>query len=198
MSAPREIEDLLAAQRAYYGEIAAEYEHCAIPGWKGEDLDRALEAFGPAGDVLELACGTGMWTERLARHARSLTALDASPEMLEIARARVQVPAARFIQADIFDWQPDRLYDAVVFCFWLSHVPLERFDEFWGLLARALKDDGRVFFADDAHRTPQELADGERGQTVRRRLADGSTRTIFKIPHDPAGLQGGWRRSAGG
>ncbi len=200
MSDPGEIEGLLAAQRAYYSEIAAGYGHCAIPGWKGEDLDAALEAFRPAGDILELACGTGIWTERMERHARSLTAVDASAEMLELARARVQSPRVRFVQADIFGWEPDGRYDAVVFCFWLSHVPLERFDEFWDLVGRALKDDGRVFFADDAHRTPEELVDGESGQTVRRSLSDGSTRTIFKVPHEPAGLERrlasiGWRIS---
>ncbi len=200
MGDPGEIEELLAAQRAYYSDIAPTYEHCAIPGWKGEDIDGALEEFRPAGDVLELACGTGVWTERLERHAQRLTALDASAEMLELARARVQSPRVRFVQADIFDWEPDRRYDTVVFCFWLSHVPLERFDEFWGLVGRSLKDEGRVFFADDAHRTPQELVHGESGQTVRRRLPDGSSRTIFKVPHDPAGLERrlastGWRIS---
>jgi len=40
-------------------------------------------------DVLELACGTGLWTERLARHATSLTAVDGAPEMLTLNRQRL-------------------------------------------------------------------------------------------------------------
>lgn len=193
-----DIDEMLAAQRAYYADIAPTYEHCAVPGWKGEDIDAALEAFRPAGDVLELACGTGIWTEKLERHATSLTAVDASVEMLEIASARVHSPRVRFMCADIFEWEPGRRYDVVVFCFWLSHVPLERFEEFWDLVARSLNEDGRVFFADDAHRTPQELVDGESGQRVRRSLSDGSSRTIFKVPHDPRSLEErlaaiGWR-----
>jgi predicted TPR repeat methyltransferase len=38
--------------------------------------------------VLELVCGTSLWTEELPRHAASVTAVDASPEVLEINRAR--------------------------------------------------------------------------------------------------------------
>ncbi|HEY3717219.1 MAG TPA: class I SAM-dependent methyltransferase [Jatrophihabitantaceae bacterium] len=40
------------------------------------------------GDVLELACGTGVWTALLAGRANTLTAVDAAPEMIEIARER--------------------------------------------------------------------------------------------------------------
>jgi len=39
-------------------------------------------------------------------------------------------------------------------------------------VADCLKDDGRVFFADDAYRTPDELVDGPSSSTIRRRLDD--------------------------
>lgn len=83
--------------------------------------------------MLEIACGPGFWTSRLLRHAASVAALDAAPEMLAIASARINDERARFIQADVFSWRPDRRYDAVFFGFWLSHVPPERFDSFWSL-----------------------------------------------------------------
>lgn len=60
----------------------------------------------------------------------------------------------RFIQADLFAWEPDRRYDVVFFGFWLSHVPPARFGSFWALVADCLKPQGRVFFADDAYRAP--------------------------------------------
>ena len=56
----------------------------------------------------------------------------------------------RFVEADLFAWRPDRRYDAVFFGFWLSHVPLERFDGFWALVADCLAPGGRVCFVDDA------------------------------------------------
>jgi demethylmenaquinone methyltransferase/2-methoxy-6-polyprenyl-1,4-benzoquinol methylase len=193
----REIDLLLAEQRAYYSEIAAVYELCSIPGWSGEDLDGALVAFGPTGDVLELACGPGSWTVQLAQLAESVTAVDGSTEMLGHARERLKGKPVRFIHADIFDWEPDRLYDVVVFGFWLSHVPPARFESFWDLVARALKPGGRVFFADDAYRTADEAVD-EAPWLVRRRLPGARSRTIVKIAGEPEDLERrldalGWR-----
>jgi len=63
-------------------------------------LDR-LDGFAPAGDVLELARGPGTWTPRLLRDAATLTAVDAAPEMLAIARKRVgDDDRVRFVVAD--------------------------------------------------------------------------------------------------
>src|SRR6266571_4180229 len=141
----------------------------------------ALEAFRPAGSVLELACGPGVWTGQLLRYATDVTAVDASPEMLAVAAARVGDERVRFVQADLFTWAPDRRYDVVFMGFWLSHVPLERFGSFWSLVAEGLKEDGRVFFADDAYRTPGELVEGPSSSTIRRRLDDRTSYRIVKV-----------------
>ncbi|HWC32305.1 MAG TPA: class I SAM-dependent methyltransferase, partial [Actinomycetota bacterium] len=53
---------------------------------------RALEELDLRGNILELACGTGAWTEHLVPHASRVTAVDASPEILEVNRARVGDP----------------------------------------------------------------------------------------------------------
>jgi demethylmenaquinone methyltransferase/2-methoxy-6-polyprenyl-1,4-benzoquinol methylase len=139
--------------------------------------------------VLELACGPGVWTGQLLRHASDVTAVDGSPEMLAIAAARLGPGQLRLVQADLFGWVPDRRYDVVFFGFWLSHVPLERFASFWSLVADCLKDGGRVFFADDAYRTPDELIEGPSSSTIRRRLGDGTPYRIVKVAHHPAELE---------
>jgi hypothetical protein len=100
----------------------------------------------------------------------------------------------RFVRADLFTWRPDRRYDVVFFGFWLSHVPLERFESFWALVADALAPGGRVFFADDAYRTAEELVEGESSSTIERRLNDGSRHRAVKVPHEPPELE---RRLAG-
>jgi SAM-dependent methyltransferase len=189
-----ELGQLLEEQVTYYRSLAADYlnQGLDLPG--GDELAEALEAFGPAGSVLELACGPGVWTSQLLRHATDVTAVDASPEMLAIAAARVGDDRVRFIQADLFTWVPDRPYDVVFFGFWLSHVPPGRFASFWTLVADCLKDDGRVFFADDSYRTPDELIDGPSSSTIRRRLDDGTCYRIVKVPHQPADLQQRLRR----
>lgn len=193
-----DLEQLLGEQAAYYRAVAPEYEDHALPFDGGDELAAALDAFRPTGSVLELACGPGTWTGQLARHATEITAVDASPEMLAIASARIHSERVRFVEANIFDWEPDRRYDVVFFGFWLSHVPLERFASFWSFVADCLHPGGRVFFVDDAYRTPDELVEGESSSTIVRRLSDGSAHRAVKVPHRADELEArlagvGWR-----
>jgi trans-aconitate methyltransferase len=181
------LDELLAEQLAYYRAIAPEYFDHALEEAGGNELDAAIDDFRPRGDVLELACGPGTWTPALARHATTLTAVDASREMLALAARRVD--GVRFVEADVFAWEPDRRYDAVFFGFWLSHVPLERFAAFWDLVDRALVAGGRVLFLDDAYRTADELVYGEDSSTIRRELKDGTAFRAVKVPHEPAELE---------
>ena len=180
---------LLAEQIAYYRAIADEYEDhaLAVPG--EEELIAAVDGFGATGDLLELACGPGAWTERLLRQAASVTVVDSAPEMLARAAARVGRSRVTFIHADLFTWQPSRRYDAVFFGFWLSHVPLDRFDAFWELIDRCLAPGGRVLFVDDGYRTAEELIEGEGSSTIERRLNDGTAFRAVKVPHGAADLE---------
>jgi SAM-dependent methyltransferase len=181
---------LLAEQRAYYSALAPEYlgQGLDLPG--GAELADALDAFRPTGSVLELACGPGTWTCQLLRHAREVTAVDASAEMLAIAASRVPGGApVRFVEADLFTWEPDRRYDVVFMGFWLSHVPAGHFEAFWARVGAALAPRGRVFFADDGYRTPDELIEGPASSTIQRRTPDGTAYRIVKVPLEPADLE---------
>jgi SAM-dependent methyltransferase len=191
-----DVEALLAEQIAYYRARAPEYEESTYLYLSKGELGRArhqaigyLKDFRPSGDVLELACGPGTWTPLLARYADRVTAVDAATEMLEIAASKVNDGPVEFVEADLFRWEPDRRYDVVFFAFWLSHVPLERFEAFWSFVERALKPGGRVAFVDDAYRTPDELVEGEDSSKVRRRLLNGTAYHAVKVPHTPETLQ---------
>ena len=73
------------------------------------------DALGPQrlGEVLECGCAEGHFTERLARRADRLTALDISP--IALARARARVPSARFLEADLLTWPgPESPVDTLV------------------------------------------------------------------------------------
>ena len=202
---PHDLDRLLDEQLAYYRARAPEYRETAFPDLGDETLEAAwremgqvLDDFAPTGDVLELACGPGTWTPQLLRHARTLTALDGSPEMLRLAAGKVPAESVRFIEADLFRWRPDRRYDVVFFGFWLSHVPLELFEQFWSLVAGCLAPDGRVLFVDDAFRSPDELIEGERSSVIRRHLSDGTPYLAVKVPHTAEELEQrvtdlGWR-----
>jgi 2-polyprenyl-3-methyl-5-hydroxy-6-metoxy-1,4-benzoquinol methylase len=173
---------ILAEQLAYYGAVANEYETYNFDVAGLDELLAAIDAFRPTGDVLELACGAGIWTQGLARSATSITAVDAAPEMLARARARDGVESVDFVQADLFAWRPDRRYDTVFFGFWVSHVPEEHFESFWSLVGECLRPGGNVFFFDDNYREEAELIEGKSSPIVERRTKDGTPFRLVKVP----------------
>lgn len=192
------LDALLAEQVAYYRARAPEYlEDAGVEGVTPETqsataaaIVAAINAAAPLGEVLELACGPGTFTGELARRATSVCALDASPEMLEIAAARAAASTnVRFARADLFAWVPDRRYDFVFFGFWISHVPAGRFASFWSTVASALAPGGRVMFVDDGHRTNEELVEGPESSTVQRRLRDGRRFRAVKVALEPLSLE---------
>jgi demethylmenaquinone methyltransferase/2-methoxy-6-polyprenyl-1,4-benzoquinol methylase len=198
-------DDVLAEQMDYYRARAGEYDQWFLRqgrfdfgpehrrAWFDDVgmVQAALDEAGPAGDVLELACGTGIWTERLAPAATRLTAVDASAEVIAINEARVADPRVAYVRADIFGWTPAARYDFIFFGFWLSHVPEEKFDGFWNTLSAALRPSGKVFFVDSlampagARWRHSEMG---AGAIVERRLNDGRTFRIVKVFHQPRTL----------
>jgi demethylmenaquinone methyltransferase/2-methoxy-6-polyprenyl-1,4-benzoquinol methylase len=174
-------------QIAYYRARAAEYDRVYA---EREDLAVLLpliDTLPVAGDVLELACGTGQWTALLAARARSVTAVDAAPEALAIAQERVGSTKVRFECADVFAWRPPRRYDTVFFAFWLSHVPPERLPAFWNTVADALAPAGKVVFVDTGREeaASEDVLAGQPIPSVRRRLDNGSEYRVVKVFHDP-------------
>ncbi|MEV8367751.1 class I SAM-dependent methyltransferase [Streptomyces niveus] len=183
---------LLAEQISYYRAGAAEYDRPYTERAELRRLPAVIDDLPIGGDVLELACGTGRWTPLLAARARSVTAVDVTAEVLDLARARTPFPHVRFVQADVFAWQPPRRYDTVFFAFWLSHVPPARLPAFWSSVASMLTPGGRAVFIDDG----PAAAAGEEGvtegpvPTVLRRLDDGSRYRVVKVFHDADALAG--------
>jgi len=201
------LEPLLQQQIDYYRARASEYDEWflrrgrydrgpqANADWFADVafLRGALERFRPEGDILELACGTGLWTQQLLATARRITAVDAAPEVLALNRERLHSGQVRYVQADLFAWRPEERYDVVFFGFWLSHVPPPRFDDFWRLVAESLKPGGRMFFVDSKYEPASTARDHRPGDpgaaSVLRRLNDGREYRIVKIFYKPDDLQ---------
>jgi len=124
--------------------------------------------------------------------ARLVTAVDASPEMIAINRAKVASDRVSYVLADLFTWRPVRTYDAVVCGFWLSHILPDRLDAFLAMVATALRPDGVVFFVDGRREPTSTTADhhmpGADDQVMTRRLNDGRAFRIVKVFYDPAAL----------
>ncbi len=181
--------DLVGEQKRYYAERAPEYDDWwyrrgryelepeALARWQADVVEAAagLETFAPGGSVLELAAGTGIWTRKLFDFADRVVAVDANAETLVLNTSE-----AELVCADVFEWEPAERFDLVSFSFWLSHVPEERFEEFWSLVRAALAPGGRVFFVDsgvgDTAHTGTDQADGEETRS----LSDGRTFRIVK------------------
>ena len=201
-----DLQDRLEEQLRYYRARAPEYDEWALregrfargprerARWFADvaKLERALDRFHPSGKVLELAGGTGQWTERLVRYADQLTVVDAAEEVLDLNRRRVG-DGVTHIHADLFAWEPIETYDVVFFSFWLSHVPPERFSHFWTLVRSALAPGGRVFFIDNLASPEAAALDPEHpgpdAGSVTRHLSDGRAFQIWKVLHRPKQLQ---------
>lgn len=143
-------------------------------------LFRELGAMGDDSVVLEIGCGTGEFTARIASHVRQLTATDLTPELLDRARNRVirECPGAPVIFAiqDAMKLQlPDDEFDAVFGCSILHHldagVALQE-------IFRVLKAGGRCVFSEPNMLNPQ-IAMQKNVGFIKRRFGETSDEGAF-------------------
>jgi len=200
---------ILAEQVAYYRARSGEYDEWWFrtgrydrgaevnAAWAADvaEVETALVAFLDTAcprRALELACGTGLFTRFLAPRVARLRALDASPEVLTINRGRVAASNVDYDEVDLFAWQPEARYDFVFMSFWLSHVPNDRFEEFWIKVRDALADGGSAYVIDsgwDTTSTATNHVRPDRDEGIAaRKLNDGREYRVVKIFHEPAVL----------
>jgi demethylmenaquinone methyltransferase/2-methoxy-6-polyprenyl-1,4-benzoquinol methylase len=135
--------------------------------------------------VLEIACGTGYWTQFIARKAASMLAVDASSETLELAAAKSLPPGVELRVADAYQL-PEALglFDGAFAGFWWSHVLIRDQARFLSALDRRLLPGARVVLLDNLYvegsNTPVSHRDEDGNTYQRRRLADGSEHVVLK------------------
>jgi 2-polyprenyl-3-methyl-5-hydroxy-6-metoxy-1,4-benzoquinol methylase len=200
-------EEILREQQEYYNARAAEYDEWWLRQgrydrggdenniWFSEqqEVRSAFAGLDWGGEILELAGGTGIWTEWLASRARHITVLDGSLEMIAVNSVRLGAGGYRgkvtYRQADLFSWQPDRQYDGLFMGYFISHVPAERLDPFLATVASALRPGGTIALLDgrrDARSTsPDQPPPGSETELMTRRLNDGRTFQIVKRFDEP-------------
>jgi SAM-dependent methyltransferase len=174
---------------AYYSRRAYEYE--AIhrkPERQGEleVLRGELPALLAGAELLEIACGTGYWTEVIAPHVTSIFATDRSPEVLEVAQSKRYPPErVRFARADAFVLDGvDGRFTAAFAGFWWSHVRKCELRGFLAGLHARLVPGSSVVFLDNRYvegsSTPISRTDADGNSYQLRTLADGSTHEVLK------------------
>lgn len=181
--------DLLRRQQEYYDGRAADWQRWITRYMRPveEEVAKLLAELPLDGHVLDMACGTGYWTEQLAGRAASVTALDGSEAMLEQV-GRAGLPNVSVVHADLFAWNPPTEWDAVFFAHWLAHVPDDRFDGFWGTVDAALAPGGHVVIVDVApeeQRIEEHIHECDSVPLTRRRLRDGRQYDVVKKYWEP-------------
>ena len=126
--------------------------------------------------ALELGCGTGEYTQRLAAYGAALTALDLVPELLAVARDRPGVERVALLQGDAEQLPlPDASLDAVVGNAVLHHL---RLGPALAEVTRVLRAGGRCAFTEPNMLNPQ-VAIQKNVPPVKRWLGDTPHETAF-------------------
>lgn len=194
---------IIQEQIAYYRARANEYDE-----WfyrlgrydRGEEFNQrwfdevavvkcALHQLQAAENILELACGTGIWTEELVKIGKKITAFDASEEVIEINRKKLHSANVKYQQVDLFTWEPDIEYDLVFFAFWLSHVPPTLLDLFLTKVCNSVRVGGQVFLVDSRFEptstAKNHFFEDDKKIYQTRKLNNGEEFQIVKIFYQP-------------
>ena len=194
------LDRLLDEQVAYFDARAPEYDASMEPDPSGPDFDEWQEVRAKiggtsfAGDVVDLAAGTGRLTELFKDRADSVTLVDAAADILELARKRLGDRNVSYVVADLFDWNPKRQYDLVFSSFWLCHVPPDLVPGFVDLVTIACRSGGSVVLVDEHTFDDPGLdvaaAVQEDPWVSHRTVQDGRKYRLVKVSHDPTHIAG--------
>ena len=172
----------------YYAQRAAEYEAIYAKPERQSDLMAAhqiLQDILLEKEVLEIACGTGYWTQSIARSAIQIKATDINESVLEIARSK-EYPSnnVHFSQADLYEIQPDTQTTALFAGFIWSHIALEQLEHFIDKLNHLVLPGGMVVIMDNlfvpGSSTPITERDAIGNTFQLRHLKDGTSFLVLK------------------
>jgi SAM-dependent methyltransferase len=173
----------------YYARRASEYERVYDKPERQQELawlrERVPQLFRGR-TVLEVACGTGYWTQYIATSAKRVYACDINEPVLEIAREKPIPPGkASFFKADAvaLDGIPTGC-NAAFAGFWWSHVKKSELALFVKNLSLRLEPGAVVAILDNsfAHgsSTPISRTDSEGNTYQMRKLASGDAYEVLK------------------
>ena len=137
-------------------------------------------------DVLEIACGTGYWTQPVSQTAKSIVATDINDEVLQIARAKKYHCEVSFQQADVFNLGTlgGNNFTAGMAMHWWSHLRKSEMQKFFAGYHRVFRPGAFLIFMDNrfvaGSSTSISRTDGEGNTYQLRRLQDGTGHEVLK------------------
>lgn len=130
----------------------------------------------PGMSVLELGCGTGYFTREIVATGAKITAIDISPDLLEVARTNIISENLTFCLENAYAMSfPDRSFDCVVGSSVLHHLDVQKA---LGEICRVLKPGGKVYFTEPNMMNPQ-IAVQKNIPVIKRKLGDSPDETAF-------------------
>jgi SAM-dependent methyltransferase len=173
----------------YYRDRALEYDRVYRKPERQSDLRQIRGWLSTTFDgrrVVEVAAGTGYWTDVFADAALGIVATDFNRATLEVARARRPWPdSVAFVEADAFELHGiTGIFDAAFAGFFWSHVPLARIDAFLEVLFQRIGEGARVVLLDNRYvegsNHPVTRTDEEGNTYQMRSLDSGANHEVLK------------------
>lgn len=174
--------------KSYYSARASYYDAVYEKPERKSDID-FLSHFLPerlaSRNIIEVACGTGFWSQFIAPRCNHYVATDGVAEPLEFAKQRLNGVCNSFSVADVYAL-PEALgkFNGAFAGLWFSHIPIERRAEFFHSLHSRLVPDSRVVLIDNSEVQLKDYPIKEHdtfGNTYQHRaLRDGSVHRVLK------------------
>lgn len=130
----------------------------------------------PTMSVLEVGCGTGLLTQELAATGATITAIDISEPLLNIARKTPECGKVLFKNENAYHTSfSDNTFDVIVGSSTLHHLSVDKaLTEFY----RILKEGGAIAFTEPNMMNPQ-IAIQKNIPYIKRKLGDSPDETAF-------------------
>ncbi len=181
----------------YYAKRALEYENIYLKPERQEYIKESkilLKKYFNNKNVLEVACGTGFWTETISEVSKNILATDLNNEVLTIARDKKYNCKIDFIRDDSYKLEKiNEKYDSLFAGFWFSHIPKSRIEQFIEVVHKKLNKNALAVFMDnlyvEGNYTPISRVDSEGNSYQIRKLKDNTQYEVLKNFYDEIDLK---------
>ena len=173
---------------SYYRDRAKEYEKIYAKPERQNNLllvEQILQDIFRNKSLFEIACGTGYWTQKIAKTARSIVATDINDTVLEVAKSKDYFPAVvAFKRADVFNLHEANQYESLFGGFIWSHITLQHLNRFIDISNSLVERGGSAVFIDNNYVEGSSLPitdSDDLGNTYQtRKLDNGTTHKVLK------------------
>jgi SAM-dependent methyltransferase len=172
----------------YYKDRAKEYEEIYFkPERQGElrKIEDILKDIFSRKTIVEIACGTGYWTERISLTAKSILATDINDSVLEVAKSKSYAKDnVNFQNQNLFSFNPEEKFERLFGGFIWSHIKLQELDNFLDKINDIVLPGGTIVLIDNNYVEGSSTAvtdKDEFGNTYQtRKLKDGFSHIVLK------------------